>query len=136
MNSITGFLWQKKKKKKKNDHCSWFGGKESKPKTTKCFSAHRDVPIDDIKSYWPKSVAVPVMDNLIAQLTERLSDRSHASLFMLLPAVMFSHNDEIIKKKLQEIANILGLETNYATRKDFLQEMEKPRKHLPVLRQQ
>ena len=77
------------------------------------------------------------MDNLIAQLAERLSDRSHASLFMLLPAVMFSHNDEIIKKKLQETANnILGLETNYATRKDFLQEMEKPRKHLPVLRQQ
>ena len=129
---------KKKKKKKKNDHCSWFGGKESKPKTTKCFSAHRDnVPSDDIKSYWRKSVAVPVMDNLIAQLAERLSDRSHASLFMLLPAVMFSHNDEIIKKKLQETANnILGLETNYATRKDFLQEMEKPRKHLPVLRQQ
>ena len=129
---------KKKKKKKKNDHCRWFGGKESKPKTTKCFSAHRDnVPSDDIKSYWRKSVAVPVMDNLIAQLAERLSDRSHASLFMLLPAVMFSHNDEIIKKKLQETANnILGLETNYATRKDFLQKMEKPRKHLPVLRQQ
>ena len=29
------------------------GGKESKPRTTKCFSTHRDnVPSDDNKPYW------------------------------------------------------------------------------------
>ena len=73
----------------------------------------------------------------MAQLTERLSDCSHASIFMPLPSVMFSHNDEIFEKKLRQIGkNILGVEINYATRKDFLQEMEKPRKHLPVQRQQ
>ena len=108
------------------------GKRESKPRTTKYFSAHRDnAPRDDIKSYWQRrSVAVPVMDNLIPKLTERMSDCSHASLFMLLPFVMFSHNDETYGKKLQEI--FLGLEINYATRKDFLQEVQKPRKHLSV----
>ena len=46
------------------------GEKESKPRTTKCFSAHTDnVPSDHIKSYWQRIVAVTVMDNLIAQLT-------------------------------------------------------------------
>ena len=52
------------------------GGKESKLRTTRCFSAHRDnVPSDDIKSFWRRIVAVPFMDNLIAQLIERLSDQ-------------------------------------------------------------
>ena len=75
------------------------------------------------------------MDNLIAQPTERLSDHSHTSLFMLIPSVVFSHNGEIIEKKLQKICrNVPGLEINYAARKDFLQEIEKPRKHLPVQR--
>ena len=77
------------------------------------------------------------MDNVIAQLTERLSDRSHTSLSMLLPSVMFSHNNEIVEKKLPKIGkNFLGLEINYATRKDFLYEIEKSRKHLPVQREQ
>ena len=43
------------------------------------------------------------MDNLIAQLIERLSDRLQTSLFMLLPSLMFSHDDEIFEKILQEI---------------------------------
>ena len=77
------------------------------------------------------------MDNLIAQLTKRLSDRSHASLFMLLPSVMFSHNDEIFEKKVKETGkNFLGSDINYAARKNFLQEIEKLRKRVPVQRQQ
>ena len=66
------------------------------------------------------------MDNLIAQVTERLSDCS-------LPSVMFSHNNETFEEKFD---NFMGLAINYVTRKDFLQELEKPRKHLPVQRQQ
>ena len=120
----------------KDDRCSW--GEKSKPRTTKCFSAHRDnVPSDDIKSYWRRIAAVPVMDNLIAQLIARVSDRLQTSLFMLLPSLMFSHDDEIFEKILREIGkNFWGFEINYAIRKEFLQEIEKPRKHLPVQRQQ
>ena len=45
------------------------GGQESKPRTTKCFSTYRDnIPSDDIKDYWRRTTAVPVMDNLIVHL--------------------------------------------------------------------
>ena len=48
------------------------GGQESKPRTNKCFSSYRDnIPSDDIKEYWRRTTAVPVMDNLIAQLEDR-----------------------------------------------------------------
>ena len=56
---------------------------------------------------------------------------------MLLPSAMFSHNDEIFEKKVQETGkNFLGSDINYAARKNFLQEIEKLRKRVPVQRQQ
>ena len=62
------------------------------------------------------------MDYLIAQLIEVLSDRFHTTIFMLLPSIMFSHDDEIFQKKLQEIGKYFGgFEINYAISKEFLQ---------------
>ena len=66
------------------------GRKESKPRIMKCFQQHRDnAASEDINSYWEKSVAVAVMDNLTAtpvQRTNRLS--THANISILLPSGM------------------------------------------------
>ena len=65
------------------------GGQESKPRTTKCFSTYRDnIPSDDMKNYWRRTTAVPVMDNLMAQLEGRLVDRHHTDLLIVLASVM------------------------------------------------
>ena len=65
------------------------GGQESKPRATKCFSTYRDnIPSDDMKDYWRRTTAVPVMDNLMAQLEGRLADRHHTDLLIVLASVM------------------------------------------------
>ena len=65
------------------------GGQESKPRGTKCFSTYRDnIPSDDMKDYWRRTTAVPVMDNLMEQLEGRLVDRHHTDLLIVLASVM------------------------------------------------
>ena len=65
------------------------GGQEGKPRATKCFSTYRDnIPSDDMKDYWRRTTAVPVMDNLMEQLEGRLVDRHHTDLLIVLASVM------------------------------------------------
>ena len=79
-------------------------GQESKPRTTKCFSTYRDnIPSDDIKDYWRRTTAVPVMDNLIAQLEGRLGNCQHTDLLVVLPSFMLECNIGVYEKKLEEI---------------------------------
>ena len=46
-----------------------------------------NVPSTDNESYYHKSIAIPVMDNLINNLEDRIADTSHTELFSLLPSV-------------------------------------------------
>ena len=47
-----------------------------KPRTAKCWSRFRDnIPITDCKSYYRRSIAIHVLDNLINNLEDRMADR-------------------------------------------------------------
>lgn len=46
---------------------------------------------------------MPVMDNLIAQLEERLSNHQQTNLIIVLPLVMLKCDIVVFEKKLQEI---------------------------------
>ena len=50
-----------------------------------------------------RSATVPVMDNLIAQLEERLSNHQQTNLITVLPLVMLKCDIVVFEKKLQEI---------------------------------
>ena len=62
-----------------------------------------NIPSDDIKDYWGRTTAVPVMDKLIAQLQVRLGDRQHTNLSIVLPSVMLKGDIGVCEKKLEEI---------------------------------
>ena len=80
------------------------GGQESKPRTTNSFSTYTDnIPSNDIKEYWRRTTAEPVMDKIIAQLEDRLGDCQHTNLFIVLPSVMLNCDIGVFEKKLQEI---------------------------------
>lgn len=51
-----------------------------------------------------RSATVPVMDNLIAQLEERLSNHQQTNLIIVLPLVMLKCDIVVFEKKLQEIS--------------------------------
>ena len=89
------------KKNIENEFSGWYkfavdmgasvGVQPNKPRTTKCWSKFRNnVPSTDFESYYRRSIAIPVMDNLISDFVNRMADRSHTELFSLLPSVCLS----------------------------------------------
>lgn len=75
----------------------------STPRLAKAWSRFRDnVPSENPESYYRRSVAVPVMDNLVNDLRDRMQDRNHVEIFALLPSVMMAPNFN-----LQKSASIL-----------------------------
>ena len=62
-------------------------------RTVKCLSRFRDnIPSTDCESYYRRSIAIPVMDNLINNLQDRMADRKHTEIFSLLPSVCLSEH--------------------------------------------
>ena len=62
-----------------------------KPRTAKRWSNFKNnVPSTDNESYYRRFIAVPVTDNLINNIKDRMADRSHTELFSLLPPVFLS----------------------------------------------
>ena len=56
-----------------------------------CWSQYcNNVPSDDCESYCRRAVGVPVMDALIVNLHDRMTDRKHTKLFTFLPSVCLS----------------------------------------------
>ena len=75
------------------DMAASVGVDPKKPRTTKCWSRFRDdVPSDDCESYYRRSITIPVMDNLINNLEDRMADRKHTEIFSLLPSVCLSEH--------------------------------------------
>ena len=64
-----------------------------KPRTAKCWSCFRDnVPRTDCESYYGRSIAIPVMDNLIYNLEDIIADKKRTEIFSLLPSVCLSEH--------------------------------------------
>ena len=64
-----------------------------KPRTAKCWSRFRDnVPRIGCESYYGRSIAIPVMDNLIYNLEDIIADKKRTDFFSLLPSVRLSEH--------------------------------------------
>ena len=48
------------------------------------------MPSEDHESYYRRAIAVPLMGDLVTNLSDRMADRSHTELFSLLPSVCLS----------------------------------------------
>ena len=70
------------------DMAASVGVDPKKSRNAKCWSCFRDiVPSTDCESYYRQSVAIPVMDNHVNNLEDRMADRKHTKIFRLLPSV-------------------------------------------------
>ena len=64
-----------------------------KPRTGNGWSRFKDNdPSTDCESYKRRSIAVSVMDNLINNLEDKVTDRKHTVIFSLLPSVCLSEH--------------------------------------------
>ena len=62
----------------------------------KCWSLYRNnLPSEDCESYYRRGIGVPVMDALIIRLHDRMADRKHTELFILLPSVCLSSKFDV-----------------------------------------
>ena len=68
----------------------------SLPRAARCWSRYRNnVPGEDSETYYQRSIAIPVMNDLITNLQDRMSDRNHTEIFALLPSVCLSPDFDI-----------------------------------------
>ena len=51
-----------------------------------------NVPTTDCESSYLSSIAIPVMDNLINNLEDRMADRKHTAIFSILPPICVSEH--------------------------------------------
>ena len=63
------------------------------------FHLQRQYPIRWSQGLLETNYAVPVMDNLIAQLEGRLGDRQHTDLFIVLPSIILKCDIGVYEKK-------------------------------------
>ena len=96
------------------DMAASVGVDPKKSRNAKCWSCFRDiVPSTDCESYYRQSIAIPVMDNHVNNLEDRMADRKHTKIFSLLPSVCLSElfnlhtsAEELIKHFGDEITTI------------------------------
>ena len=63
----------------------------SVPKNISCWSQfHKNGHNNGPSTFFKRTIAIPVLDNLISELCKHLSDRKHVETFALLPLVMFN----------------------------------------------
>ena len=68
----------------------------SLPRAARCWSRYRNnVPGEDSETYYRRSIAIPVMNDLITNLQDRMSDRNHTEIFALLPSICLSPDFDI-----------------------------------------
>ena len=72
------------------------GVEPSFPRTGRCWRRYRNnVPGEDSETYCRRSIAMPVMNDLITFFQDRLSDRNHTEIFALLPSIFLSPDFDI-----------------------------------------
>ena len=50
-----------------------------------------NVPGEDSETYYRGSIAIQVMNDLITNFQDRMSDRNHTEIFTLLPSLFSKH---------------------------------------------
>ena len=76
--------------------CKDFGIEPGLPRLAKCWSRYRlNVENDGTISYYKRTVAIPFLDDINFQLSERLKDQNHVETFTLLPSKIFSESYSI-----------------------------------------
>ena len=70
------------------------GVEPSLPRTGRCWSRSRNnVPGEDSETYYRGSIAIQVMNDLITNFQDRMSDRNHTEIFTLLPSLFSKHSN-------------------------------------------
>ena len=72
------------------------GLEPSLPRTARCWSRYRNnVPGEDSETYYRRSTAMPVVNDLITNFQDRISDRNHTEIFSLPPSICLSPDFDI-----------------------------------------
>ena len=67
------------------------GVEPSLPRTATCWSRYpNNVPGKDSETYYRRSIAIPVINDLITNFQDGISDRNHTEIFALLPSICLS----------------------------------------------
>ena len=65
-------------------------------RTGRCWSCHRNnVSGEDSEMYCQRSITIAVMNDLITNFEDRMSDRNHTEIFALLPSICLSSGFDI-----------------------------------------
>ena len=91
------------------DMAKSLGLEPSLPRAARCWSRYRNnVPGEDSETYYRRSIAIPVINDLITNFQDRMSDRNHTKIFALLPLICLSPDFDIEQSsaKLYELFKI------------------------------
>ena len=76
----------------------------SLPRAARCWSRYRNnVPGEDSETYYRRSIAIPVMNDLITNLQDRMSERNHTEIFALLPSICLFPDFDIKQSSAKRI---------------------------------
>ena len=65
-------------------------------RTSRCCGRYcNNVPGEDNETYYRRSIVIPVMNDLIKNFQDRISDRNPAEIFVLLPSICLSPDFDI-----------------------------------------
>ena len=82
------------------------GVEPSLPMIGRCWSCYcNNVPGEDNETYYRRSIVIPVLNDLITNFKDRISDWNHTEIFALLPSIYLSPDFDIgqISAKLNEL---------------------------------
>ena len=87
----------------------------SLPRTARCWSCHgNNVSGEDSETYYQRPITIPVMNDLITNFEDRMSDRNHTEIFALLPSIsLFPDFD--IEQSSAKLYELFKTEFNLAT---------------------
>ena len=80
------------------------GVEPSLSRAARCCSHYRNnVPGEDSETYYRRSIAIPVMNDLITNLQDRMSERNHTEIFALLPSICLFPDFDIKQSSAKRI---------------------------------
>ena len=92
-----------------------YGIESSLPRTARCWSRYRNnIPGEDSETYYRRSIAIPVMNDLVTNFQDRMSNRNHTEIFALLPSIFLSHDFDI-EQSSAKLYELFKTEFNLAT---------------------
>ena len=97
------------------DMAKSLGVEPSLLRTARCWSRyHNNVPGEDSETYYQRSIAISVINDLIRNFQDRMSDRNHTNIFALLPSICLSPHFDI-EQSSAKLYELFKIEFNLAT---------------------